>query len=299
MSTPEQEAEEFYSDEASIYNRRVRHPQPVNPAWGWSSAGRIIVPVVPFDPAGPVAKKPLVEIGPLQIRFPKPGYHTVQFNLQQRRPPITDSPLNPLIVRAGAEIIWTVQGNAVRRVIDLTDGTSISGTGEACNVDIFDTSLVNLVTDVEYEYDISVQVTPGARPQLAGSQPPLKNAEVGFYAAGGNEFEAGGSFTIINPAIAPFLDNRTSIFIPQNCGINSYHLNIATSLGVTPTGDDLTIAQNAGGPGVFQGIGNVNYDSLNQWNPLSPGAKIITIFNNYEVVDPSHLTGFILFGVDG
>jgi hypothetical protein len=288
---------EIEMDEENVYdNRRKRRPQPTNPIWGWSSSGRIIVPAIGLGED----KHSIEEVPQLQIQFPKPGYHTVQFNLVQRRPALTDSILNPLVVRAGAEILWSVAGNTVRRVINVTDGMSLSGTGESATINMFDDSFFDALTDAEYEYECSVQVTPGQRPNLAGSQPPIKNAEVGFYGVGG-DFAAGGQFIIINPAVAPFLDHRTNIFIPQNCGINSYHLNIATAnpAGLTPVGGQIFVTQSAGSPGVAQPIGAVNYDSLNEWNPLSPGCKIITISNRYEVTVAPTLIGFILFGVDG
>lgn len=288
-------------DPDDIYQRRARRPNIENAAYGWSSSGNIIVPIVPFGAGGETS--PIEKIGPLQIRFPKPGYHTVQFNLIQKRPAINEDVLNPLAVRAGAEIIWSVQGNSVRRQINVTDGTAISGTGEGANILVFDDSFVNGVTDAEYEYDVSMQVTPGARPNLAGSQPPIKNAELGFYGvSSANEFVAAGSFSIANAAVPPLLDSRTSIYIPQNCGINSYHLNIAVEgAGALPlpAGDSILITQSAGSPNVAQDIGTVNYNSINKWNPITPGAKIIQITNRYELVNPSHLFGFILFGVDG
>lgn len=291
------EAEIPMNDDDVYDNRRKRRPAPANPIWGWSSSGKIIVPRIALGED----KQAIEEVPQLQIQFPKPGYHTVQFNLIQRRPAIDDSVLNPLVVRAGAEILWSVAGNTVRRVINVTDGMSLSGTGEAATINMFDDSFFNSLTDSEYEYDCSVQVTPGQRPNLAGSQPPIKNAVEGFYGVSNVFFSAGGDFVINNPAVAPLFDARTSIFIPQNCGINSYYLNIATTnvAGLTPVGGQILVEQNAGSPGVSQIISAVNYDGINQWNPLSPGCKIILITNRYEVTPSPTLIGTILFGVDG
>lgn len=279
-----------------MYERRERRAQPIDPNWGWSVGGRVLIPISVF----PDDAVPVVEVPQLQIAFPKPGYYTVQFNLVQKTPSLDEAVLNPVVIRPQAEILWFVKGNYVRRVLNITDGMAISGTGESITINIDDESIIDS-NGVEYEYDISVQVTPGTRPNLANSQPPIKNAALGFYGAGGPEFDAVGIFDINNAAVPPVLDNRTNIYIPQNCGINSYFLSIAITdpAGVAPAAGDFLIQQNAGAPGVAQLISIANYDSINRWNPVVPGAKIITITNRYQNINPTNVVGSIIFGVDG
>lgn len=96
---------------------------------------------------------------------PDPGNYTVQFN-------VTDS--NDLgtsgdFVLPRAEIVWSVGGNSVRRVIDCTDGASISGTAEGVAVNVYDDSNITLSTVVPYT--VSIQVAKGTRPSV--EQPPI------------------------------------------------------------------------------------------------------------------------------
>lgn len=273
-----------------------RNPTPVREtAIGWSASGTITVPII----ATPPGIDPQGTVG-LQVKFSKPGYHTVQFNVIQNSPAIDDAVLNPLIVRPQAEIIWSVAGNSIRRVIDITDGSSVSGTGEALNITVTDNSFSPAgVTDNEYEYFVSIQVTPGLRPIQGGTQPPAKNAETGFY-PGGDVFDAGGVFFINNAAVPPALSDNTTIIVPQNVGINSFFLNISVQAGhPTPKNGELVIVQDGGAPGAAQFLMISNYDAMNRWTPMSPGTKFITIFNQYELSNPSHVIGSILFGVEG
>jgi hypothetical protein len=273
-------------------------PKGLTPVNGWSASGNILVPSIPF-PDGIYSPQGEAKV---QVAFPKPGYHTIQFSINQLTPALDDTPLNPLVVRPQAEIIWTTKGNGIRRLIDVSDGTSISGTGESVYVRVTDNSFFNTTTDSNYEYSVGISVTPGTRPNTAGSQPPVKNAEHGFYGVDAEPgFFAGATFEITNAGTAT-LTNLTNIVIPQNCGINSYYLDIVVNdpAGLTPVGGQIQIVQDGGGPGISQPISRCNYDQgVGKWIALSPGAKLIQILNGYESTATPTLFGTILFGVDG
>src|SRR3990167_2293350 len=63
-----------------------------------------------------------------------PGYHTIEFSIQT--PPISGS----LALATVAEVIWSVKGNQVRRLLNVTNGSVISGLADNVSVKIFDAS---------------------------------------------------------------------------------------------------------------------------------------------------------------
>ena len=263
------------------------------PAFGWSASGNIKV----FAGAAPL--KSAGTVG-LQVGFPRPGYYTVQFNVVQVSPKSGDEGLNPLVVRPRAEIIWAVKGNTIRRVFDITDGASVSGTGEVVSVTVTDASIA-VVADTDSEYFVSIQVTPGLRPIQGGVQPPTLGASIAFV--GTTAFDPSLSFVIPSAPV-----DGIDLYVPQNCGVNSYQLNIganqdlAAVTPIPPLGENMLIVQD----GSFHGgifLNAVNYDSVNRWNPVNPGAKRIRIFNravySNDFAHPQSLIGSILFGIEG
>lgn len=267
------------------------------PAYGWSSSG--FITVAPTGNPAPNEKFVNGVVG-LQIGFPIPGYYTVQFNVVQIDPPAINALTNPLVVKPRAEIIWSVKGNSVRRVLDVTDGACVSGTGENVAITVNDASLDTAgIFDNTYKYFVNIQVTPGLRPIQGGVQPPSIYAKDGFYGANAIPFDASVPFAIGNPATT--LDTRTSVLIPENVGINSYLLNICNlgTVDPVPVLGNFTVTQSGGNPGFDFPLSIVNYDSLNKWQPIWPGAKIILINNTFDNSNPSKLLGSILFGIEG
>jgi hypothetical protein len=85
------------------------------------------------------------------------GMYTVQLAINQK-PSIAGA--NP---DATATIIWMVEGNQVVRQVSVGNGVSVSGTGQACNIIIEDTTVFTSVPAVGAEYVVSAQVAPGTR----------------------------------------------------------------------------------------------------------------------------------------
>jgi hypothetical protein len=117
---------------------------------GWSASGTLLT------------KGKDAEVS-LQANFGIAEYYTVQFGV---KPDAGNDPPD-----ATAEITWSVEGNFVRRVVSIGNGTSVSGTGQACAVKIRDTSQVN---PAGQKYTASVQVSRGNRP--GQTQPPFLRA---------------------------------------------------------------------------------------------------------------------------
>jgi hypothetical protein len=83
--------------------------------------------------------------------------YTVQLAINQK-PSIAGA--NP---DATATIIWMVEGNQVVRQVSVGNGVSVSGTGQACNIIIEDTTVFTSVPAVGAEYVVSATVAPGTR----------------------------------------------------------------------------------------------------------------------------------------
>lgn len=120
----------------------------------------------------------------LQADFGASGPFTAQFSLDQ------SAALNveALPFSVTAEINWKVEGNWVRRIITLQNGTSITGIAQAVSVTIRDSGSINLG-----EYRVSVQVAPGIRGSV--SSPPLFTPLTTI-----SSIAAGSSITIPVPA---------------------------------------------------------------------------------------------------
>jgi hypothetical protein len=186
-----------------------------------------------------------------------------------------------------AVIQFTVAGNKIQRVISVGNGTSISGPGEALQVQVFDNSY--RPSSKGFAYDVSIQVTSGLR--AAVNQPAIlswtypQNAEVASSA--GPDIPQPFWEIVVPPA--GFL----LVQIPQNAGIVSYNLSSfdASHPGAAPVlvvtqedaaGDDLSNAYfGPPNPGAFI--------------PLAPGATALLIQN--PTADNN--TATIIWGVDG
>jgi hypothetical protein len=106
----------------------------------------------------------------LQQQFPEPGVYTVQFNIIQPQPPITNPAVPP--ITQSTVIKWSVAGNTLTRRVTASNGMSISGVCDAVQVVINDTSPPGLGgTKFLIPYQAGITVSTGVRPSY--SQPPL------------------------------------------------------------------------------------------------------------------------------
>lgn len=85
------------------------------------------------------------------------GMYTCQLAITQK--PHVDG-ANP---DATATISWMVEGAQVHRQVSVGNGVSVSGTGQACNIIVEDTTLFTSVPAVGAEYVVTITVAPGTR----------------------------------------------------------------------------------------------------------------------------------------
>jgi hypothetical protein len=107
----------------------------------------------------------------LQANFEdEPGDYTLQFGLIQ---PVVES---GEFIKAVAEIVWTVEGNEVRRLVNCVNGMTVQGTGQAVKVRIFDDS-----TSTAIEYVVTALLVKGTRATV--QQPPFLDGDYETFLA--------------------------------------------------------------------------------------------------------------------
>jgi hypothetical protein len=177
----------------------------------------------------------------IQAQFPKIGQYTVQFGIGDL-PPVTGDGQ----YKAQAEIIWSVKGNSVRRLVNCADGMSVSGTAEAVSITITDAS--NLDGAPSFRYVVSAQIAPGTRPSV--QQPP-----------------------VLETAARQLVDIGSSlqVLVPKDAGV----ISVYTAVAGSSQGFSAVAPLEAGSIRVGQLAGSASlkfYDPRDfQWVPLSPG----------------------------
>ena len=103
----------------------------------------------------------------LQAQFGDHGNYTVQFNVSD---PNNGSNLGAGdVIRSRATIMWKVNGNPVTRVLDIADGTTITGVAESVDISAIDNSQVAVPATAK-KYTVVATVAKGSRPSV--QQPP-------------------------------------------------------------------------------------------------------------------------------
>lgn len=199
----------------------------------------------------------------LQANFEnEPGNYTVQFGVTY---PPTDQSGN--IITAQAEIVWTVEGNDVRRLVNIANGMSVTGTAQAVKVTMRDSTTLGGGKQ-PFPYPVSAQVVKGSRPSV--EHPPF------LYA---------NSIVVFNGSNADFT-------IPQNAGISSVQVYVKPEpVGINIPLGQLTVYHITGALGVING-----YDPREvSWVPIAPGSEKIRVQN-----DSAGLVRFsTVWGIDG
>jgi len=203
-----------------------------------------------------------------QAIFPKTGYYTVQ--VQFSIPPgFNAAGLNNYLIKGELECIWTVEGNSVRRVCHVANGSSISGLGESVNVRLTNLSQSFAANTL---FSASASVAPGTRPTFGGPQPPVFTPYDAF---------------VVGPA-GPNID----MLIPTDVGAYCYYLMSASAPGLFVAGATPSTYSGAiPGPPVRSFTANI----YNQWTPIPPGASSIAFV-------PHPATAYVvfpLFGIEG
>lgn len=259
--------ESLEDPDGDIYERRERRRDPASKFLkGWSAAGKLIVGA--NVGIGDVSEGQEAVV--LDVNFPHPNTYTLQFftdALQQENP-------SGVAIRTLAEVIWSVAGNSVRRLISLNYGVALTGSGEGVHVRMFDFSSDALIKSM---YTVKCLLSPGPRGSF--SQPPFLEID--------NDLLRGAPvFTIIAPA------GFSDFVIPPDAGVNSVYLTVSAAL-FTLIPQQSVLAVQRGPTGQTQKAGN--YDIFNQWWPVSPGATVIRIFNQTAV----NLTVTPSWGIEG
>ncbi len=187
-----------------------------------------------------------------------PGPHTVQFLL--------DGPDESAVVgtrRTVAELTWSVEGNNVTRMIDVVNGTSISGTAQAVRVKVTDDSNAAIADP----YLVSIQCVKGSRTSV--QQPPYLTTPQVILGAG-----------------AQF----ANVPVPQGAGIISVFVTVDGFPTAIPDGS-VVVRQESGGE-VLKAYDPREYD----WVPLASGTTFIQL--RQSAASPA---GFwtVTFGIDG
>lgn len=202
-------------------------------------------------------------------------YYTVQLGVN---PPASG------VFFGEALITWRTQGRIVTRRMSLANGAVLSGTSQACNVKVVDTTDPGLLAALGLSaepYYVDVLITPGSRPST--QQPPrLLPPIVGAGASAiPGIFVVPGSGTIDIPVQqdAGVISFNASgvIGLPPGAKLSAGDVNIETLIGSTASGTyDLDAIQDS-------------------WVPLPPGVSVLRFANN-------NATGALItmtYGVEG
>ncbi len=223
---------------------------------GWSQSGTL------------VSENPDKEVS-LQVNFPKAASYTVQFGIN------VPTPIQ--FHRVEAVITWTVNGNSATRRVNVANGTSVTGTGEACKVVIRDYSATSIGNPTEYV--VSVQIAPGERG--SNRQPPTLRADNG---------NGVNIFTL--PAVG-MAAGTVTIPIPPDAGAISAFVAIwgGGPGAVIARGDIAIVQEDAAGGNIAVNDGLISTD----WIPIQAGAVALRL-------DSFNALAFgvsVVFGIDG
>lgn len=201
----------------------------------------------------------------LQVDFPIPDYYTVQFGILPFTDPTATGPFTP-----EATIDWVVAGNFIQRRISVGQGSSISGTGQACRVVLRDVTNTGGVPGGIYGG--TILITPGSRP--AKGQPPI--------------LWAGQAFNLAAAA-------GQTIMVPLDAGVISVDVEVSFPAGTVLTDVDVQVRQ------LDIAVATVlkQYNrpvAQNDFVPLVPGCGSLRITNNHASAT-AVIT--VIWGIDG
>ena len=226
------------------------------------------------------------EVLVVQAKVGKPDSFTAQFFLGAAEPPFVgaNSP-----IRALAEVLWTVKGNSVRRLVSVVNGMSITGRADNFNIRVFDFSAPP-VNPVVVGYPIAALVSRGQRASLPNQPFLYLNANAGAVRGAGIAFAvpSGGGGTDIN--------------VPQNAGVNSVWLDfyIPSVIPVVPSEIlNNTMRATQLSAGLATTITTGNFSVFGRWWPIGPGTELIRIQNFTAGIGVN--TGFVtpMWGIEG
>jgi hypothetical protein len=197
----------------------------------------------------------------LQCDSLESGYYTAQFSFH-----VQSNAPNDYFIRGLAEVIWSVEGNSHRRLLHVTNGSAISGSGQGVRIVLQDQSLIVSEPTLPAKVTSCITLIKGIR---TGLQPPIFTPEF----PGATEPAATREFQI-----------------PYNAGINSVYFSLARDNNTDVWGNAVTIQ------GSYMGsTWQLGFDSFNQWLPLPPGISVLIVTNNTA----NNIDVFPIYGVEG
>jgi hypothetical protein len=210
----------------------------------------------------------------MQANFPVAGFYTVQFGVEQDPSFLT----NPDII---ADVTWSVEGNDIRRKISVGNGTTISGTGQACSVKVRDASIFGPVGQV---YTVKALLSPGVRPGSL-SRPFLRGIDWDLT-------------SIIAPSA---LINQYLVSIGAG---QSVRINVPVNAGVISADVEATLSSGLTLDPTFVGVGQLNLSGLFKsyyplvetgFVPVYPSSTFLIISN----AAATPIVVSVLWGIDG
>lgn len=203
--------------------------------------------------------------------------------------PLTPPPAatTPQAIETIAIVQWTVAGIKTQRIVSIANGTSISGPGEAVQVQVIDNS--SAPGSEGYAYNVSIAVTPGVRaaitpPVLYWNYPP--GAELSLVGGGSPPTPQPFNAAVIAPNTA------VSFPLPTNAGITTINLSIRDTTTPAALPVMVIIQQDPAGTILREDYTN----GLGVYYPIVPGTTTI------ELQNPSTTDSMIVsvvFGIDG
>jgi len=217
----------------------------------------------------------------LLANFDEPGEYTIEFGIEL--PTTQHATYSP--PRAEADITFSAAGFAITRRVTLSNGLTISGTGQSVRVVIRDVvTKLGLTTHNPFpgeEYLVTATVVKGVRP--TGPIPPMLSPDGAV--TGGATGEGGTYF--IDPGLTGASAN---VPVPQGVGVTGVFVSIGASAAI-PTG--LLVVEMYG----HNHSGAGYYDPrLFQWVPLVPGVEQINIVTK---VGCPPVFATVYFAIDG
>lgn len=240
---------------------------PVKPAplVGWSQSGSLFTHNNTIGPAAEQVQ--------LQCQFNNQMQtHTVQFNAPDNTVAVAGSG-----ILVEAEILWSVEGGVVRRLVSVLDGMAVSGVAQSVIVNVRDVSLTNIRT----EYQVGITVAPGVRGSI--HQPPTLRSD-------GIRSSDGARFAYVTN-LAP--GDSAVWTVPANCGAVSSYITVDSVTAVALTDVDVRVLQRAVS-GVTQK--RYGYNGCFSYVPLYPICRDVTITNTRAVGD---IQVSNTFGIEG
>ena len=235
---------------------------------GWSASGDLI-------------SKDSIPAVQLQANFQDPTPYTVQFAVTNLH--ATNGSSNVGAYNPTAEIVWSVEGNSVRRVVSIINGTSVTGVGQGCRVTVRDQTPPGDVS-VEMGYTVSILVAPGVRPATQG-QPILVPLILDIYG------RTNPGAVIVDP------ETYVDIQIPENAGVTTVAISVSSLTGMVPAvitdANALVAHTNA-----LNDIKLYNPKDF-QWVSVGPETTTIRLFNYFTIVSNTQLFYNVTFGIDG